>query len=372
MPQVESLVDPVLQEDLEAIATKALTWSELNGKTILVTGATGLIGSQIVKAIACWNRKFAGATRVLAFVRSPAKVRQVFADILDRPEISIVHGDLRAGIAIASPVDFVIHCASITSSSDFVNRPVETIQTATDGTRAVLELAREKQVEGFVFLSSFEVYGMTDPKLEVVTESDFGYLDPMRVRSSYAESKRLAECLCASYAAQYALPVKVARLSQTFGPGIAHDDGRVFAQFARSVMEQSDIVLRTTGETVRNYCYTGDAVAALLLLLVKGAPGEAYNVANPATAISIRDMAELVAARFPQAGIKVVFDLVEDVAKLGYNPTMKIRLHSGKLQHLGWQASCGLGSMFERTIRSLSHRQRQMLSVTQAKPASWR
>ena len=186
-----------------------------------------------------------------------------------------------------------------------------------------------------------------------ITENDYGYIEPLSVRSSYSEGKRMVECLCASYAHEYSVPVKIARLSQTFGPGVAYEDGRVFAEFARCALEQRDIVLHTQGHTVRSYCYTKDALSALLYILISGKAGEAYNVTNMDTAVSIKEMAELVCETIGSGKIKTVIDIPEDLASFGYNPEMIIRLDSKKLMQLGWKATIGLEEMFERLIKGM-------------------
>ena len=222
-----------------------------------------------------------------------------------------------------------------------------------DGTRYVLELAKQKQVKGVVYLSSLEVYGTPAEDAGMITEKDYGYIEPLSVRSSYSEGKRIVECLCASYAHEYSVPVKIARLSQTFGPGVAYEDGRVFAEFARCALEQRDIVLHTQGHTVRSYCYTKDALSALLYILISGKAGEAYNVTNMDTAVSIKEMAELVCETIGSGKIKTVIDIPEDLASFGYNPEMIIRLDSKKLMQLGWKATIGLEEMFERLIKGM-------------------
>ncbi|HPZ00989.1 MAG TPA: NAD-dependent epimerase/dehydratase family protein, partial [Clostridiales bacterium] len=183
--------------------------------------------------------------------------------------------------------------------------------------------------------------------------SDYGYIDPLSVRSSYSEGKRMVENLCASYASQYRVPVCMARLSQTFGAGVEYTDGRVFAEFARCAIEGKDIVLHTDGSTIRTYCYTSDAVSAILTLLESGTPGEAYNVTNMQTACSIREMAELVAGLYPEQNISVKIEIPKDLAAFGYNPQMVIRLNAEKLLALGWNPSVDLPTMFRRTIESM-------------------
>ena len=149
------------------------------------------------------------------------------------------------------------------------------------------------------------------------------------------------------------MPIKVARLCQTFGAGVSYTDNRVFAQFARAVIEEKDIVLKTKGETVRNYCYITDAVSGILTILAKGQIGEAYNIANMQTTVSISNMAEMVCDKFGENKIKLVFDIVGDVTKLGYNPTVKIQLDSKKLSNIGWQPIVSLEDMFYRLINYL-------------------
>lgn len=345
---VECMGNEVMQEDLEKIPESGLSAAELSGKSVFVTGATGLIGSQLVYLLACYNRKKNTDIRVIAMARNEEKAKKLFGHLVDRGDVVIYQGDINEPIAYDGDVDYIIHGASATSSKYFVEHPVETIQTAIDGTNYVLKFAAEKQVKGMVYLSSLEVYGVPEKSEGAISETDYGYIDPLSVRSSYSEGKRMVECLCASYAKEYGVPVKVARLSQTFGPGVEYRDGRVFAEFARCALEKRDIVLHTEGRTVRSYCYTKDALTAILTILQKGADGEAYNVTNMDTAVSIREMAELVCSTIGEGQIKVIVDIPEDVAAFGYNPEMVIRLDSAKLEGLGWSATVGLAEMYER------------------------
>lgn len=350
----ENSKDPLQQEDLESIARENFVpWESLKGKTILITGATGLIGSQITRALCSRNRIFNSGIQVIALVRNISKAVALFADLKYRPYFKISSGDVGSPIYINDKVDYIIHTASITSSKDFVTRPVETIETTIQGTRNVLDLARKCSVQGMLYLSSLEVYGTTDPEKTSISEKDSGYIDPLQIRSSYSEGKRMAECLCVSYASEYNVPVKIARLAQTFGTGVDYNDRRVFAEFARDAIEKKDIVLKTKGETVRNYCYTSDAITAILTILVKGAIKEAYNIASRDTEISIADMAEFVCREFSGGESRVVFDIAEDASKLGYNPVVKIQLNTEKLEALGWKARMPLKEMFRRTIESM-------------------
>ncbi len=349
---IESPENKVLQEDFELLAKSNVPFKALDGKKVLVTGATGLIGSQLIKSIACYNRINGTDIKVIAFVRSAEKAKKVFGDI---PGIELLVGDINSAISYDGDVDYIIHGASATSSRFFVEHPVETIYTAIDGTKNILEFAVEKKVEGFVYLSSLEVYGTPDGTKEKIGENDYGYIDQLNIRSSYSEGKRMVECLCCSYAAEYGVPVKIARLSQTFGAGVEYNDGRVFAEFARCAIEKRDIVLHTQGNTVRTYCYTTDAIAALIFILLQGEVGTAYNVTNMDTACSIKEMGQLVCDTFKDSGISVRIEIPENVAAFGYNPEMIIKLDASRLEALGWKAQVGMKEMFERLVESMKN-----------------
>lgn len=212
-------------------------------------------------------------------------------------------------------------------------------------------------VKGFVYLSSMEVYGspLNDLKID---EKHGTNLDTMKVRSCYPESKRMCESLCASYSSEFGVPAKVVRLTQTFGPGVKYDDGRVFAEFARCAIERRNIVLKTKGETRRSYLYTEDAVNAILTVLYNGIPGQAYNAANEETYCSIYEMAKMVAGRFGDNSVKV---LVEETnpEKLGYAPVLYMNLDTTKLHNLGWKAKFNLESMYQNMIEDMKINQKR-------------
>lgn len=346
------MIDEVLQEDLDNIANSDLPFEELYNTTIMVTGATGLVGMQTVKALLNMNRLHNAGIKVIALVRDKAKAARSYADY-ECDALTIVSQDITAAINVDTGVDYIVHTASPTASKFFVEHPVETIKTALDGTDNILKYAADIHAKGVVYLSSMEAFGITDPALESVKEDDLGYIDIHNVRSSYSEGKRICECLCASYAREYGVPVRIARLAQTFGAGIPYEENRVFAQFAKSAINGNDIVLHTAGQSVGNYCYTRDVVKAILLLLIRGNSGEAYTVANPDSSITIRGMAEMVARELADNKIKVVLDIPEDALVYGYAPDVKMRLNSDKLQGLGWKPEVGLVDMYKRMIESM-------------------
>ena len=352
MEKLESRLDAVLQEDLDQIVRSFPMAGELNNSSVLITGATGLVGSMLVRALACMNRKKGLNIRILALVRSREKAARVFGELLERQDIVLVQGDVTEPLELEGPVDYILHTASVTASKTFVTQPVETLMTAITGTKNLLELARQKQVRSMVYVSSMEAYGITDPSLDRVHEGDLGYIDILNVRSSYSEGKRVCECLCSAYASEYGVPVKIARLAQTFGAGVGLGDNRVFAQFTKACMTGSDIVLRTEGKSMGNYCYTADAVLGLLTILVRGENAQAYSVVNESTSMRIREVAQLVSETLSGGNTKIVFDIPENALTYGYAPDVTMRLSGEKLRALGWEPTVDLPEMFLRLAKS--------------------
>lgn len=312
---------------------------------IMVTGATGLIGKNLINYL----HQIEPMSHIIAVVHSMTKAKCIFPD---EPWITLIETDINDPFIMEGPVDFIIHGVSITSSRDFVRIPVDTIMTEVNGTRNMLELARKKQVKSFVYLSSLEVYGVPTNDTKI-SENAPCNLDTMWERSCYPESKRLCESMCAAYHAQYGVPAKVIRVTQTFGPGIDYNDSRVFAEFARCAMERRDIVLHTKGLTKRSYLSTKDAARAILTVLLKGENGVAYNAANESTYCSIYEMAQLVAKDICGGEIEVKIH-EENIEQFGYLPELKMNLDISRLQALGWEAIDSLADIYINLIDSMS------------------
>lgn len=342
-------MNDILKEDIEYIHSKT-DFTRLEGKHILVTGATGLIGSAVITSMLEWNRKNSGKINITAVVRNAEKAEKIFSEYND-PCLKYLVSDVCDIRAENMNIDYIIHGASSTSSKAFINTPVEIIKTAVGGTFSMLELAKTNNVKGFVYLSSMEIYGTPDTD-EKIYEERYSTQNILDVRTCYPESKCMCENMCVSYASEYNVPAKIIRLTQTFGTGVNYDDGRVFAEFARCVIENRNIVLKTKGETKRNYLYTADAVTAILTVLLDGKTGNAYNAANEDTYCSIYEMAQLV-AQLSDNGTEVIIDENSDTQKMGYAPPLKMNLSVQKLMNLGWCPAYDLKEMYVRMIKTM-------------------
>ena len=335
----------ILQKDIEYILHQSSIFSELKNQTIMVTGATGLIGSLLIKTCLTYSLQNNANIKIVALVRNIEKARTIFADYLDSNLILVVQ-DIREPITYSDSVDYIFHTANNTASKSFVTYPVETILTAFSGTYNVLEFAKHSSIKKLVYLSSLEIYGIPENSdgITYLDEDSYHYLNSLDVRSSYSEGKKAAETLCAAYAHEFQIPVTIARLTQTFGAGVDYYDTRVFAEFSRCAIEGTDIILHTKGETIRNYCYTMDAINALVYIALRGENGYAYNVANENTCISIYEMAQKFAYL---SDIPIKVSIQESPAESrGYNPVIKVALVNTGLKNLGWKPCYNLDQMF--------------------------
>lgn len=379
----------VLEEDFRGIAEDAALFTgenleKLKNSTAVITGATGLVGSLLLRSLLYLNSTFALHLQLIPVIRNieklrtilgelPDEVHPILLDVTDRDFAAKAGEEIRkirerseeekktAGEESPSGALYFFHCAAVTTSKTMVEKPVETIITSLDGTRNLLETARILKADSFVYLSSMEVYGdmgVYGAEKSRATEEKLGCLDLMNIRTDYPESKRLCENLCCAYHAEYGVPVKIARLAQTFGAGILPWENRVFAQFARSAMQGTDIVLHTRGLSEGNYCYTADCVRGLLYLLLTGENGAAYNVANEACHTTIGQMAQMVADTIAGGKIRVVFDIPK-TNSFGYAADTHLFLDSTKLRSLGWAPRTDLPEMYRRLIRYLEESKRQ-------------
>lgn len=323
--------------------------------TYLITGVTGYIGSALIKRIFQEGQRGGEPpnVRIIAPVRNLQKAGKEFPVGVEFVQTDLCDGHcveqlLKAG----GGAEYVIHCASVTKSAEMIAHPVEVTESIVNATQNILEFAKRMPVKSMVYLSSMEVYGNMDCRDgRRVREEEIcrGELEVLNVRSCYPLGKRMAENICLSYYKEYGVPVKIARLAQTFGGELRDTDQRVFAQFARAVKNGENIVLHTGGNSMGNYCEIGDAITGIMTILRKGANGEAYNVVNEENTMTIRQMAELVADQVAGGKIRVVFE-TEDGASYGYAPDTGLRMSGQKLKELGWAPRKTLYEMYRDMI----------------------
>jgi UDP-glucuronate decarboxylase len=343
----------IMTEDLDTIIGADLPWSQFDGATVMVSGASGFIGSHLVEALLHRNEIAQTArTSVIALSRNQSRATERFGAYSGRQDLHILTQDVVSPIEYAGKLDFVIHAASNASPIHYASDPVGTHLANTLGTYNLLRLASDCGCRSFLFVSSGDVYGVVGGESPLVSEDTFGALDPMQIRSCYGEGKRSGENLCACWTHQHGLPTKVARMSHTYGPGLAPDDGRVFADFVACAVAGKDIVLTSDGTASRPFCYITDAIIGLFTIMLLGRPGEAYNLANDDATISVAELAQVVADCVPDLGIRPVFDT--GARPLRYVPSQNAggMVDTRKLRALGWNPIITPQVGFRRTIES--------------------
>jgi nucleoside-diphosphate-sugar epimerase len=338
----------VEQRDLDIIMGNPINWELFRNKTILVTGATGRLGMYIVEAInkadIDWNLN----VDIIALARSREKLQKVFGNSLKLPNIHTLVQDITEPISIDGPVDYIFHTAGAASPMDFTGQPVDTLWGHIQGTRNVLELAREKHTQKILYVSTVEIYGEWKSE-EGIREEDMGPIRCDVPRACYPEAKRMCETMLASYEAQYGVSYVGVRLCHTFGPGISLVDGRAFAQFINNVLHGQDIVLESDGSAARTYTYVADAVGAMLLAFTKGRE-HYYNIANLNNLITIRELAELIAGLDPKGAVKVRY--ASEKGKLSYLPFKLGIMNVDRIMGLGWHPVVGVEDAFRYTVES--------------------
>lgn len=334
-------------QDIRDVGALELPWEQLCGRSILISGATGMIGSFLIDVL---MEKGLDVT-VYALGRNEEKARARFARWWEDPLFVFVPCDINKGLNLnVQAVDYVFHAASNTHPVAYATDPIGTITTNIIGTDNLLSFAAEHGVRRVLFASSVEVYGENRGDQEYFTEDYCGYIDCNTLRAGYPESKRAGEALCQAYIRQKGLDVVIPRLARTYGPTMLMSDTKALSQFIKKGIAGEDIVLKSAGTQLFSYTYVADAVSAVLYCLFNGQCGEAYNVADSSSDITLRDLAGIIA---DCVGTKVVFDLPDATESAGYSKATKAIMDSRKLRALGWSARYDMRAGLERTIRIL-------------------
>jgi nucleoside-diphosphate-sugar epimerase len=346
-------MNQIIQEDLKFITEANLPWHKLEGENILITGAGGFLPAYLVKTILHLNEtRFHKKAKVFALVRKKNKALHRFSNYKNRRDLQFIIQDVCKPIKIKDKINFIIHAASRASPKYYGKDPVGVLSANIIGTMNLLEMAKEKKVESFLFFSSGEVYGEVSKKDIPTKENMYGYVDPALVRSCYAESKRMGETICVSYARQYGVPAKIARPFHTYGPGMALDDGRVYADFVSNIVNNQNIIMKSDGSATRAFCYIADATIGFFKVLLQGKNGEPYNVGNDKGKISILELANRLVKLFSEKALKVIRQ--ENCQPKGYikSKTSRACPDISKIRALGWTPKYSIEDGFTRTIRS--------------------
>ena len=333
------------QKDILQLFEVKLPWEKLSGANILVTGATGLIGGCLVDALMMNPRR---DYQVYASGRNEERARTRFSVFADDIAFHFIQYDVMKPLESNVQFDYIVHAASNANPKFYATQPVEVMKANIDGVANLIEYGLTHGMKRFLYVSSGEVYGEGDGR--EFTEDYSGYVDPAKPRSCYPSSKRAAETLCVSYAAEYGADVVIARPCHVYGPHFTEQDNRVYAQFIRNVLRGEDIVMKSTGKQFRSWCYVVDCASALLHILLKGGSGEAYNIADANSNISIRELAETIAKI---GGKKVVIDMPDADEQKGFNVVTKSVFSTEKLELLGWRAQSNMLDGLSHTIEAV-------------------
>lgn len=347
----ELLENPLYQSDITRVSSMDIPWRELEGKRILITGATGMIASVIIDILMKRNKEYGQNIHIHAISRNSQKAKARFGAYWDNPNFTWISCDINQPLPELGSMDFILHAAGNTHPRVYAKEPIETITVNVLGTYNLLKYASNHNCKRFFFFSSVEIYGENRNDIDKFDESYSGYIDCNTLRAGYPEGKRLGEALCNAFASQKGQDFVIGRFSRVYGPTMSAEDSKAVAQFIKKAAAREDIVLKSEGRQLYSYTYVTDAASAALYLLLKGGSKSAVNIADPASDITLRDLAELLAG---EAGTRVVFELPDETERAGYSTATKAVLDSTKLEGLGWKAHTPIRQGLSKTIKILN------------------
>ena len=336
-------------EDVQYIVGLALPWEKLKNKSVMLSGATGLIGSFFVDVILEKNATDALNCTVYALGRNECRARERFTKFKNDSFFKFIPYDVKTPLICneLKKIDYILHLASNTHPMLYATDPIGTITTNIIGVQNMLDVAVMHNADRFIFASSNEVYGENKGDVESFSEDYCGYIDCNTLRAGYPESKRCGEALCQAYRVQKNLNVGIARFTRSYGPTMIMSDTKAISQFIKKGIAGEDIVLKSAGMQYYSYTYMADAVSGLLWMLLEGENGEAYNIAEEKSDIRLKDLATIIARL---NGRKVVFENPDVIEAAGYSKATKARLDGHKLLGLGWKPKYNIESGMERTM----------------------
>lgn len=340
------IYDKSYWEDVQEVISCIPDITKLFGKSVMITGATGMICSAVAELLFWLNKESNANIRIVLAGRDQERMQQRFYCFKEGKDYSFLEYDATKDFVSKESYDYIIHGASPADPASFINHPVETMFANLIGLRSLLDIAKRDSNTRLLYISSSEVYGKKDES-RPYQETDYGFVDILNPRACYPSSKRAAETLCAAYREEYGVDFVVVRPGHIYGPSITDSDSRASAQFTRKVVAGEDIAMKSAGTQLRSYTYTLDCASAILTVLLKGKCGEAYNISNPLSIVTIRELAECMART---AGVSVVYEQASDLEKRSYNMMDNSSLDSSRLESLGWKGKYDLSKGVKATL----------------------
>ena len=341
----------IVQDDMEDIFDREIPFEKLENKSVLITGATGMLATYIVYFLYYLNINKKKNIKIYSLVRNKKKAEKIFCDLLEDNNFNIIEQDIEKEINISEKIDYIFHLASSANPKTILENPIGIVKANTIGTINIFEFARINNSKVF-FSSTREIYGFVKEK-EYINEEEMGILGCLEKRACYPESKRIAETICNSYYLQYNVNYQIARIAHVYGPGMnIENDGRIMSDIIFDVVNNKNIILKSDGSALRAFCYISDAIRGIFTIVLKGEQNNVYNLSNEEEEISIKKLSELFVELFPEKNIKIeyVIPTLNDV----YTNYKTNGLDNKKIYSLGWKIKIKLKEGIKKTVLSFN------------------
>ena len=335
------------QNDIDFVATLNLPCEKLHNSTILITGATGMIGSFLIHVL----MRRPEFIRIIAIGRKEETAKKRFSEYWETEKFKFISHDINLPLKLNLNVDYIVHAASNSHPVSYATDPIGTITTNIIGTFHLLNYAVKNNTNRFLFASSVEIYGENRGDTEYFNEEYCGYINCNTMRAGYPESKRAGESLCQAFRKAKNLDIVIARIARTYGPTMLFEDTKAISQFIKNAIEKKNIVLKSEGNQLYSYSYVADSVSGLLTILLSGIDGEAYNIADKKSNCTLIQLAKLI-AEF--SNVNITFEIPNETEKSGYSQATKALMNNEKLKALGWNSHWDIENGVKHTLECLT------------------